>query len=473
VASHLAVSFWRTSSFALLALVLGAFIYFVERPRMQSETDPGSVLLFEPDEISAISLRYPGAPDIVLTKTENAWRLQQPIEFSADSTTVSNLLTQIAGTKSERRIDLSDAEPLSVYGLDGDGAHARVTLSDANGEQMPALIVGNTTPVGYSAFARVESKDEILITPLLLHTGVRKTLLEFRDKRVFDIEESAAIAIDISSATRSLRLERRGDDWFIVGDTGDIRGDTDQARALVSALNTIQALEFFDTPVESGDGTDAPTLAVHVELGGGGNAGFRLGNGVGGPGSGYYLRRDQDGLVVKVDDNVRVRFDKTRSDLRDKHLFRCAGEQIGEIRFDRADGAGFALSRADAEWRLVLSSAEEGGVRSSVAERTVSGLLALAGNEIASESELTDADLQPFGLNPPTVEVEVFSSDGSSCGRAVAGVTANESGSPAYYVKRRDEDVIMTLPGYLFSRLDVRREDLIEKAPGSEASPSP
>jgi hypothetical protein len=78
--------------------------------------------------------------------------------------------------------------------------------------------------------------------------------------------------------------------------------------------------------------------------------------------------------------------------------------------------------------------------------------------------------LAVFGLNSPAVEVEVLRKDGSSCGRALAASVGAESPTPAYYVKREDDGLVTTLPSYLFSRLDVRREDLIavkDEQPGS------
>ena len=453
------MKFWRTWLFALLALGLGAYIYVVERPRMAEESGADLILDVNVPEVSVLTLRYPEEPEIELGRDGDGWRLRRPIDFAADAGAVERLLQQIAETKAERRIKTADAEPLATYGLDGDGKQARVSITLKNGEKLPDLIVGQTTPVGYSAFVRVEGRDEILVAPLLLHTGVRKSVSDLRDRQMFDVDPTHVTAMEIGVGERTVRIERRGDEWMMVAPL-ETPADSDQARALVSSLNAVQALEFYDAPIEGGDGTDSPSNAFRATLGEGRQVGFRLGRAIEGPSPGYYMRRDSDGQLVKVDQSVKVQFDKDRSALRDKRLFKCTDQEISEVRFERADGTGFALKKSGDDWSI-SPPPESGSVRQSVAQRTVVGLATLSGNEVASENAETKDQLAAFGLDTPAVDVQVLRQDGSSCGRASAAIVGQDSPNPAHYVKRDDSGLVTTLPSYLYSRLDVRREDLI------------
>lgn len=463
------MKFWRTWLFALLALVLGTYIYLVERPRIAEESSPDTILDVSVPDVATLTLRYPGAPEVEIGRDGDKWRIRRPIDFAADGLAVDALLRQIAETKAERRIKTADAETLETYGLEGDGKQARVSITLKDGKKLPDLIVGDATPVGYSAFVRVDGRDEIIVAPLLLHTGVKKTILDLREKQMFDVDPTQVIAMEIGVGDRAVRIERRGDDWMMVKPL-ETAADPDQARALVSSLNAIRAIDFFDSPVEGGDGTSAPTNIFRATLGEGREIGFELGRAIEGPPPGYYLRRHGDGQVVKVDQSVQVQFDKDRSALRDKRLFKCTDREISEVRFERADGAGFAMKRTADAWS-VSPALENGSVRQSVAQRTVVGLATLAGNEVASENAVTKDQLAPFGLDAPAVEVEALRADGSSCGRALAATIGADAPNPAHYVKRDDNDLVMTLPGYLYSRLDVRRDDIIavKKEPPTEA----
>ncbi|HET9062031.1 MAG TPA: DUF4340 domain-containing protein, partial [Candidatus Binatia bacterium] len=290
-------------------------------------------------------------------------------------------------------------------------------------------------------------------------TGVKKSVFDLRDKQMFDVDPTHVTAMEIGVGERTVRIERRGDDWMMVTPS-QTPADPDQARALLSSLNAVRALEFYDAPVEGGDGTDSPVTIFRATVGDGQQVGFRVGRAVEGPSPGYYLRRDGDGQLVKVDQSIKVQFDKDRSALRDKRLFKCTDSDIAEVRFDRADGAGFAIKKSTADWAL-LPPPGDGTVRQNVAQRIVVGLATLAGNEVASESAETTDQLAVFGLDSPEVEVEVFRQDGSSCGRETAAIIGADSSSPAHYVKRTDSGLVTTLPAYLYSRLDMRRDDLI------------
>jgi hypothetical protein len=471
VAAQLAVKFWRTWLFAALAMGLGTYIYLVERPRLADESGPDLLLKVDVPQVTTLNLHYPDEPEIELGRDGDKWRLRRPIDFPADGPAVESLLEQIAETKAERRIKVADAEPLATYGLDGDGKRARVSITLKGEDKLPDLIVGQTTPVGYSAFARVDGRDEIVVVPLLLHTGVKKSVFDLRDKQLFDVDPANVTAMEIGVGERAVRMERRGDAWMIVSPQ-QVSADPDQARALVSSLNAIEALEFYDAPIAGGDGTDSPLAAFRATVGDGQVVGFRLGHAIEGAAPGYYLRRDGDGLVAKVDPSAKIQFDKDRSALRDKRLFTCTDHEIAEVKFERADGAGFVLKKTGNDWN-VSPPPENGSVRQSVAQRTVVGLAVLAGNEVASENAETTAQLATFGLDSPAVEVEAFRHDGSSCGQASAATIGADSPNPAYYVKRRDSGLVTTLPSYLFSRLDVRRDDLIAaKSEGTAQQPA-
>ena len=52
----------------------------------------------------------------------------------------------------------------------------------------------------------------------------------------------------------------------------------------------------------------------------------------------------------------------------------------------------------------------------------------------------------------------------------LAGVVGAESDDATYYAKRADDGTVMSMPAYVYSRLDVLREDLIKvEAPASDA----
>jgi len=471
VAAHFVVKLWRTLVLAIVVGALGAYIYLVEQPRVADEAAGDSLLDLQPKDVASVTLRYPSSPTIRLERDGDRWQLREPVEFPADDGAVDRLLDQIAETKVERRIKTADAQSLATYGLEGDGEQARVSFTTSSGAKVPDVIVGRTTPVGYSAFARVEGADDIVLTPLLLHTGIKKTVLELRKKRLFEVDAQQVIAMRIDDAGRAVDLERRGDEWIIKSPI-ESRADPEQARDLVAALNEIEAVDFPDArPADTGaTGTNA--LAFSATLATGGDVGFRLGQPVDSTPPGRYLERSGDGLLVTVEESTKVRFSKDVNALRDKRLYRCNADDVASVRFERADGGSFALERNGDGWSLAPST-ENAAVRDAAVRRAVGALVTLAGKDVAMEKATGESDLAAFGLDTPVTEVEILKADGSSCGRALTGVKGADSSTPAYYVKRSDDGLVMTLPSYLYSRIDLRRDDLVDKKPDPNAPASP
>ena len=153
--------------------------------------------------------------------------------------------------------------------------------------------------------------------------------------------------------------------------------------------------------------------------------------------------------------------------LRDKRLFDCEAPDVAKITYERADGAAFALLLGDdGKWKMEPAAAR--ALQEPVIARIRGGLAALAGNEVVSESADTPEELAGFALEPPAVEVELSTKEGTSCGRALAGAVAPASENPAYYLKRADSAVVMSAPAYLYSRMNMRADDFLAPPPASD-----
>ena len=456
------MSLWRTLLFALIAAGLGAYIWLVEQPRIKDEAEPERLMTFDPQKVASVSLSYPEATSIQAIKEDGDWRLSAPLAADADDGAVANLLEQIAKTEVQRRILGNEAEPLATYGLEGDGAQARVTLMLDNDEKLPDIVVGRTTPVGYDAFARVEGRDEVLVVPLLLHSGVKKDVFALREKTLFAVAVDDALKVTLNHLSRNETIvaEREGDRWKLTVPIEDL-ADEEQIESLVGSLGQLTAVAYYDGDEVDREtfGLTAPSLVVDVELGDGKSAGFALGAKTNDAPPGYYIERSGDGQVAKVPEWVEARFGKRVDDLRDKHMFSCDHESITRVSFERRDGASFVLEReGDSEWRMKPDPGRP--LREDLVKRTITGLATLAGKEVAADIG-DGGDLSLYGLDPPEVVIEVSGADGVPCGRALAGVTGDETETPAYHIKRATGSLVMTVPAYLYSRTNMVPGDFL------------
>ncbi len=157
--------------------------------------------------------------------------------------------------------------------------------------------------------------------------------------------------------------------------------------------------------------------------------------------AGYYVERIGDGQVATIPEWVRVRFDQDLNALCDKHLFACdQAAEVSKVTYECGDGTSFSLLKSGDKW--TMEPAPPRPLKDNVVERTVSGLASLAGKDIVAE-DATGADkLAAYGLDAPVAQVEVARADGTSCGRALAGVVSADTDNPAYYLKRANAGTV-------------------------------
>ncbi len=464
-----AVKLGRTLVLAVIVAALGAYIWLVEKPRLEAEKRPDKLVEFDVERVARLRLVYPKDPAITVEKRDDDdWWITEPLEADADDRAVTRLLEQLAKAQAERRIPSDEAQPLATYGLEGDGTQARVSITLDGGTKLPDIVIGDTTPVGFQAFVRVEGNDEVVVVPLIVHSGVKKSVFDLREKKLFDFNPNDGIAVTLAREGTTIVLRREGDRWRITAPVDDL-ADKNQVTSLLRSLEELEALAFYDGDAadRSAFGLDHPSLELHVELGGGKTVALRVGNKTPDSPPGYYVERVGDGQVAKIAEWHRNRLDKGVNDLRDKKLFDCKVDEIARVSYERRDGDSFALVKGDdGTWRVEPDPGR--GVKQAVVRRALSGLAGMAGTEIAAESADTKEELALYGLDEPVAEVTVVRGDGNVCGAAQAGVIGADSGNPAYYVRRVDSGTVMSVPAYLYSRLDVRADNFLE-APGGDA----
>ncbi len=455
VEALLFVKWWRTLLAAALAAAMAAYIFWVENPRIESEQAALQLAVFDPERVDRIELRYPRDPTLVVEREGARWQLREPLVAAADEATVRLLIDAIRNVEVERGIPIADAEGLEIYGLAGEGTRAHVALRLDDGTDLPAIIVGDTAPVGYQTFVRVEGRDELLVTPLLFHGGVKKTAFDLRSKTIFAIDPGEIDEFSIESPAGRYSLQRKEGKWWLRAPIA-ARADDKTVSGILASLPAVTALAYFDQddPDRAKFGIDETALQIQLQLSGGRNEGLRIGQPTEDPPAGFYSERRSDGQLFKGPDWLIARYGVDLSTLKDKHLFSCALDEVQRIEIAREDGRNFVLQRnGDSGW--TAPSHPDAALNARRVERTAKGLLDLAG-----ESFVAGATSASHGLDTPTVTATVSGRGGKECGTAVATRAPGDAG---FYVANAETDTVMSIPEYLYSRLDVLVDDLVSE----------
>lgn len=443
----------RRTLFLLVVLSgLAAYVYWVEVPKSQEEAKKKTVLQFNADDATEVSLVYADR-EIVVKKTGADWRLIKPIDAPADATAVKNLISAVA--EAELKKTFEDASDLAQYGLDQPFVKVTVAVKD---KELPTLLVGKGAPVGYSAYIKKADDPKILVTTAAFRSGMDKQPKDLRDRTILNFADSEVQRIELRGGGKNVALVRQDDRWNIERPAA-FAADAATMRSFLSTLRSLRAADFAsDQPADLGSyGLDSPRLKISLFLGKD-NAQKDLLIGKEAENKQVYVQGSGQPTVYLVSDWAVRDLDKNVNDFRDKTLLAFETDKISSVDVKRKDGGHFKLVRDDKQWRL--EGAGDGKLAQTAISQYVSDLHTLVGYEIAADQP---RDLAPFGLDQPLLKLTVVGEGDKPIGTVLLSSRAGEAGKNDYTAMAEGGQVVFLVRDYLFTHLDKQPGDFIEK----------
>jgi len=470
----------RNTLFLLLVLAaLGAYVYWVELPHEKTEAEQKRLLAFDKDAVVSIDLQYPDRAVSLARDDQRHWRLTKPIEADADDATVNNLLTAISEAQVSRTLD-GVTDKLASYGLDP--AEAAVTLGLKDGTKLPVVKVGKGTQVGFSAYARKDDDNAVLIVGGGLPTGLKKELKDLRDKTVISFDESQVQRVVIKRPNETIAVERQGDpaaDTWRITTPGPYPADSAEMRSLLASIRGIRADDFASDESPQAlttYGLDQPKLEVSVFVGKDlAQQTLLVGGAKNDPQKKtIYAKRAERPTVYTIPEYAVKNLDKDLSTLRDKTVLAFDKAKAGKLVVTRKDGAGFTLVKRDGAWHL--DAPGEGAERAPAITRFIDDVATLKGSEIVEEHA---TDLGKYGLATPDLIVVVSDESGAKLGTLLGtrGVAPTEPNAPdaKSYATAEGSGVVFGMKPFVYDRIDKKAADMREKpaTPGPSGAVTP
>ncbi len=322
---------------------------------------------------------------------------------------------------------------------------------------------------------RVEGNDDVLLTPLLFHTTIKKTGFDFRSKSLVHVNPQAITRLTIEKAGRKIELEKKTDDWALLSPIND-RADAEAVRALVSTLPTIEALAYFEGPEidRAKFGLDSPSLSVTAALAATGKVAFKLGVADEAAPAGSFFERVQDGpdaadpttaQVAKVADWVATTYGVEANDVRDRKLVRCDADAVVKMAFTR-DGETFTLAREGAGKPWSIEPAGDGAVVQRITDNALASLVDLKGDKLIGDAGDVAAKAA-YALDKPLARVELSTKDGL-CGAITGASREPGATTPVFYLQSDDRSAVLTASASQMSRLSMKRAEFVEMKAAAE-----
>jgi hypothetical protein len=145
---------------------------------------------------------------------------------------------------------------------------------------------------------------------------------------------------------------------------------------------------------------------------------------------------------------------KTSADTATK-LLTIPDDQFQEIRIKRPDGELLGLKRENGKWAIVSPAVQRAD--QDAAGQIVSALANLNADKVIEDKA---GDLKPYGLDTPTLDVEIVRKDGKPAHLLIGDDTPSGSGA---YAKLANEARVVTVASNTKTSLDKRPEDLRDK----------
>jgi len=204
---------WTTLALLVVALVLGAYILFVERHReLPVEGADDYTRLFEdvtPDAITSLVVKASNGDTTSLVREDGRWRITAPLETTADQAAASSLAATVASIERVRPVDEQPAD-LAAFGL----ADPRVIVGfSTSGNRSARLLVGDKTPTGGDLYARLDNAPAVFLIQATLETSLDRRTFDLRDKALVVFDQGAATGIEMTSGGSVTRLEKQGAAW--------------------------------------------------------------------------------------------------------------------------------------------------------------------------------------------------------------------------------------------------------------------
>jgi hypothetical protein len=411
-----------TGILVLVALALGAFVYFYEIQGADSrrEAEEREKRLYadvEPGGVEWISVESPGAPPLRVERKDGAWRLTAPLEFPADAGVADGMASTLATLASDSVLE--EPQPPAEYGL---AESARVVRFAAGGKEYE-LRLGRDAPVGEGAYA-ASGGPEVYTIARYKASSLAKTPDDLRERRILDFDRDAIEKIEASWPGGRVVLEREAAEpaaeepeegaaplaeWRIV-DPIQGRADPQTLDDLLSDLSFLRADGFVDEPPPDAlAGFAPPAFELSLTSPGEGEGAeprvvrFAVGAAHGGD---QRLARGAQRSLYTI---ARARYEalpRTLAAWRWKQLARFDPSDAKAVDFffqpPSGDPVVIHAERADAGWSAAPEAFAAGKL-----DAALGALSHLRASDIAAD-ELGEAELRALGLSPPNAIVTVF-----------------------------------------------------------------
>jgi hypothetical protein len=458
------MSLRSTGVLALVAMILGGFIYWYEiegeASREAARDDEQRILAgLQSEAVDMIALSTQEGVAARFERLDARWRMTSPVAGRADATALDAMAQALTNLPREGRV--ANPGDMAEYGLGSQAQRIRFVADGKPGE----LLIGRSTPVGGHVYVAALTDGEDPAVEYVERYRVNafnRNLDDLRERQILSFEgaELRTLRISWPAAEGKTEVALARDDagqWQMGVPLVGV-ADQQTLRDLISNLSYLRATGFVDVRTDEGDAALAnPAIAFHWTL------------------SGDHLEsRMRIGLtnppIVEGPAGQRFTIDAERMDEFPRavvaYRFKMASEfdlvdaRHLELEFQGDEGAASVEPmRVEARLEEAGWSGDEPAIDSTRASDLVRQLASLRAVDILAD-EMGPAELASLGLAPPRVRIRIanrLEGEGDSATLADLMIGRLDPGR-GLFAQRRGDSTIYVLPASVAADIPISRE---------------
>lgn len=452
------------------------------------------VARFETSDVVGVEI-VSGASILSLAREESGWKIVEPFDADAEANKIDELLRQlttlsVSTSPEEERTNVIypayETRPgggeveyvparsaAELYGFDRPTT-IEVTVREGTAESKEirklTFLVGGHDKEANKVHVWTTDRPRVNKVSADLVPLVNRPALAYRRTQVLDFQTADLDRVEILRGEQKLILSRQDSRWRLLEPaTADV--DAEKVRTLLDGLQSLEAIEFVKNrptadEVDMEYGLKAPQVRVTFRFADAKEEPQTLEVGKAREGSsGYYARLGSDEVVFTIKDDVQKSLAQGPLALMPTKLWQATAEDITSIRVAGMGQPEYTLVSADGTWTVKKPF-------DAPAHKPLADFLAnsLAAPECTGYKDLDAKDLSVYGLDNPTLTVEVSTKDNKQYSLLIGKVT--DPGQKSRYARKKENAAVFILPEVPGNLTEKKALDLLDPALVRIATPA-
>ncbi|NOY77568.1 MAG: DUF4340 domain-containing protein [Calditrichaeota bacterium] len=437
----------------VILIAISAYVYFYEikggEERKKEKEAAAELLPIKKDDVSEVILERPADHvRIHAKKTDDQWKIIEPIETEGDKFAIEGLINSVLNSK-VNRVVAHDTSSLQDFGLKP--PEGIIILSTKSG-QHDTIFVGSKNPTGSFLFIRKNHQPEVELTSTSMSYEVKRNLFDFRDKTVLKFEKENVDKLDLKVPKGHYIVEKTGESWMI---TSPVRKKADKAEIgkLLNKVKNARVRKFVveKAPSLAKYGLSHPKYVFTVFLKPNQSRKTLL-IGKKEDKETVYAKDDSRNPIMSIPKSVPDGLNVSLFDLRDKTILHFKRENLSKIELIYPDSTIICQKDTSGNWMITFPDSAK--TKSWKMSSLLSSLKNLKAKEFPGEGKRLFART---GLKKPQLIVRLYDKDGKFVESLLIGKTYD---SKKTYVTTKEKKEVFGVSTNDLKNIKVRLEDI-------------